>query len=114
MMVVFLASLTGIPPMGGFVGKFYLFAAVLDKEWYWLVIVAGLNSVVALSYYFKIVKAMFLASPAEGADTSPLKLHWLQYTVLAALAIPTIGLGLYWGQFRDLAEQAILAMTVGF
>ena len=41
MMVVFLASLTGIPPFAGFIGKFYLFAAVLDKEWFWLAIVAG-------------------------------------------------------------------------
>ena len=114
MMVVFLASLTGVPPFAGFVGKFYLFAAVMDRQWFWLVIVAGLNSVVGLYYYFRVVKAMFLTSPAEGADTSPLKLHWLQYTVLAALAIPTLALGLYCGQFKDLAEQAIAAMTVGF
>ncbi len=114
MMVVFLASLTGIPPFAGFIGKFYLFAAVLDKEWFWLAIVAGLNSVVGLYYYFKVVKALFLTRPAEGADTSPLKLHWLQYTVLAALAIPTVALGLYWGQFKDLADAAIATMTVGF
>jgi NADH-quinone oxidoreductase subunit N len=114
MMVIFLASLTGIPPFAGFIGKFYLFAAVLDKEWFWLAIVAGLNSVVGLYYYFKVVKALFLTSPAAGADTSPLKLHWLQYAVMAALAVPTLALGLYWGQFKDLADQAITAMTVGF
>ena len=114
MMVVFLASLTGIPPFAGFVGKFYLFTAVLDRQWFWLVIVAGLNSVIGLSYYFRIVKALFLTRPAEGADATPLKLHWLQYTVLAALTIPTIALGVYWGQFKDLADQAIVAMTVGF
>jgi NADH-quinone oxidoreductase subunit N len=114
MMVVFLASLTGIPPFAGFIGKFYLFAAVLDKEWFWLAIIAALNSVVGLYYYFKVVKALFLMRPAEGADTSPLKLHWLQYTVLGALAVPTLILGLYWGQFKDLADTAIAAMTVGF
>jgi NADH-quinone oxidoreductase subunit N len=114
MMVIFLASLTGIPPFAGFIGKFYLFAAVLDKEWFWLAIVAALNSVVGLYYYFKVVKALFFTKPAEGADTSPLKLHWLQYTVMAALAIPTLALGLYWGQFKDLADSAIAAMTVGF
>ena len=114
MMVVFLASLTGIPPFAGFIGKFYLFTAVLDKQWFWLVIIAGLNSVVGLYYYFRVVKAIFLTRPAEGDDTSPLKLHWLQYTVLAVLAIPTLALGLYWGQFKDLADQAITAMTVGF
>jgi NADH-quinone oxidoreductase subunit N len=113
MMVIFLASLTGIPPFAGFIGKFYLFAAVLDRQWFWLAVVAGVNSVVGLYYYFKVVKAMFLMTPPEGADTTPLKLHWLQYTVLGALAVPTIVLGLYWGQFKDLADQAIMAMTVG-
>jgi NADH-quinone oxidoreductase subunit N len=114
MMVIFLASLTGIPPFAGFIGKFYLFTAVLDKEWFWLAIVAALNSVVGLYYYFKVVKSMFFTTPAEGADTSPLKLHWLQYTVLALLAIPTLALGLYWGPLKDVADQAIAAMTVGF
>jgi len=107
MMVVFLASLTGVPPFAGFVGKFYLFTAVMDKQWFWLVIVAGLNSVVSLYYYFKVVKAMFLTSPAEGADMSPLKLHWLQYTLLAVLAIPTLGLGLFFERFKGLADVAV-------
>jgi NADH-quinone oxidoreductase subunit N len=114
MMVVFLASLTGVPPFAGFVGKWYLFIAVLDKQWFWLAIIAAINSVVSLYYYFKVVKAMFLTRPAEGADMSPLKLHWLQYAVLAVLAIPTLALGLFFGQFTDLANRAITLMTAGF
>ncbi len=112
MMVIFLASLAGIPPFAGFVGKLYLFTAVMDRQWFWLVIVAGANSVIGLFYYFKVVKAMFLTRPAEGADTSPLSLHWLQYTILAVLAIPTLVLGLYFGQFKALADQAIALMAV--
>jgi NADH-quinone oxidoreductase subunit N len=111
MMVFFLASLTGVPPFAGFVGKFYLFTAAMDKSLFWLVIVAGLNSVVGLYYYFKVVKAMFLMSPEEGADTSPLKLHWLQYVVLAVLAIPTLVLGLYFGDAKALADAAIGLMS---
>ncbi len=111
MMVIFLASLTGIPPFAGFIGKFYLFAAAMDKSLFWLVIVAGLNSVVGLYYYFKVVKAMFLTSPEEGADTSALKLHWLQYVVLAVLAIPTLVLGLYFGDAKALADAAIGLMS---
>ena len=114
MMVVFLASLTGVPPFAGFVGKLYLFTAVMDRQWFWLVIIAALNSVISLYYYFKVVKAMFLMRPAEGADMTPLKLHWLQYTVLALLAVPTLALGLYFGQFKGLADQAIAMMTTGF
>lgn len=112
-MVVFLASLTGIPPFAGFIGKFYLFAAVMDKQWYWLVFVAGFNSVVGLYYYFKVVKAIFFTNPAEGADTSQLKIHWLQYLVLGVLAIPTVVLGLYWGPLKDLADEAVKLLSLG-
>ncbi len=107
MMIVFLASLTGVPPFAGFVGKFYLFTAVLDKQWFWLAIVAALNSVVSLYYYFKVVRALFLTSPAEGADMSPLKLHWLQYVVLAVLAVPTLALGLFFEEFKAMADMAV-------
>jgi NADH-quinone oxidoreductase subunit N len=113
MMVVFLGSLTGIPPFAGFIGKFFLFTAAMDKELYWLVIVAGLNSVVGLYYYFKVVKAMFLRTVEEDADTSAIKLHWLQYVVLAALAIPTLGLGLFFGQVTDMATTAIQLLSGG-
>ena len=113
MMVIFLASLTGVPPFAGFIGKFYLFAAAMDRELYWLVIVAGLNSVVGLYYYFKVVRALFLVTPDEGADNSPLKLHWLQYVVLAVCAIPTLGLGLFFGQATELAETAIRLLSAG-
>jgi NADH-quinone oxidoreductase subunit N len=113
MMVMFLASLTGVPPFAGFVGKWYLFIAVMDKQWFWLVIIAALNSVVSLYYYFKVVKAMFLMRPPEGADMSPLRLHWLQYALLAVLAIPTLALGLFFGQFTGLADRAVLLMTTG-
>ena len=113
MMVVFLASLTGIPPFAGFIGKFYLFTAVMDRQWFWLVILAALNSVVGLYYYFRVVKAMFLSKVPEGADTSPIRLGWLQYTVLAVLAVPTLGLGLFFGEFKELADQAIRLLSTG-
>ncbi|PID78623.1 NADH-quinone oxidoreductase subunit N [bacterium DOLZORAL124_64_63] len=113
MMVVFLASLTGVPPFAGFIGKFYLFTAAMDKSLFWLVIVAGLNSVVGLYYYFKVVKAMFLTTPPEGADTAPLKLSWLQYVVLAVLAVPTLGLGLFFGPAMQLVRSAMALFAAG-
>jgi len=113
MMVIFLASLTGVPPFAGVIGKFYLFAAAMDKELYWLVAVAGLNSVVGLYYYFKVVKAMFLVKLEDGDDRTPLKLHWLQYLVLAVCAIPTLGLGLFFGQATELAETAVKLLSAG-
>jgi NADH-quinone oxidoreductase subunit N len=57
---VFLVSLTGIPPLAGFIGKFYLFAATIDARAYWLAVIMGANSVVAAFYYFRVVRAMYL------------------------------------------------------
>ncbi len=112
MMVVFLGSLTGVPPFAGFVGKLYLFTAVMDRQWFWLVIIAALNSVVSLYYYFRVARVMWLSRPDEGNDT-PLRLTWLQYAVLACLAVPTLALGLYFGAFKDLADAGIRTMAGG-
>ena len=60
-MTISLISLTGLPPTSGFIGKLYVFSELFkNQQFYWLAIVAILNSVVALYYYFKIVKSMYL------------------------------------------------------
>ena len=61
----FLLSLTGLPPFAGFIGKFFLFAAVLKDggAFVILALVAVMNSVVSLYYYAKIIKTMFLDMP---------------------------------------------------
>jgi NADH-quinone oxidoreductase subunit N len=68
-MVVFLVSLTGLPPTIGFFGKYLLFVEGVDAGLSWLVVVAALNSVVSLFYYFRVAKALFLASPSEATPT---------------------------------------------
>lgn len=93
LMSVFLFSLIGLPPFAGFVGKIYLFSAIIDRSMYWLAVVAALNTVVSLYYYLRIVKAMFL-EPAEGAFEPKLSLG--SQTLLTVLAVPTLGLGVYW------------------
>jgi NADH-quinone oxidoreductase subunit N len=114
MMFIFLISLTGLPPTAGFVGKFFLFKAVLAEEWFWLAILAGLNSVISLFYYMRVVKAMFFTKvPGDSDQPARLPVRPLEYAVLAALCIPTLGLGVWWGFFRDAADQAIARFTVG-
>ena len=59
-MTIFLLSLGGVPPTGGFFGKFYLFRAAMESpQLYWLVVVGVLNSVVSVYYYLRIVVAMY-------------------------------------------------------
>lgn len=96
-MAIFLFSLTGIPPFGGFIGKVYLFASIIQGERFvWLAIVAIANSVVSLYYYARIVKVMFLRGIDEeiptGFTSSPRTI-----TLLAILAIGTAISGIFWG-----------------
>ncbi len=106
MMIVFLFSLTGLPPTAGFIGKFYLFAAVIQQEYYWLATVAVLNSVISLFYYMKIAKAMYFTPAAEGHD-GRLRLAPVHVVVLAILTLPTLYLGVKWAPMKALADQAI-------
>ncbi|OUW63105.1 MAG: hypothetical protein CBD58_00645 [bacterium TMED198] len=71
-MVITLVSLAGLPPMSGFIGKFYLFSVLFrESSFYWLAVIGILNSVVSLYYYFLIVKNMYLEKPSE--KLKPLK-----------------------------------------
>lgn len=59
-MMIALFSLAGIPPVAGFFGKFFLFMAAAEKEYYLLVTIAVLNTIIGLYYYLLVVKAMFI------------------------------------------------------
>jgi len=59
-MMLALFSLAGIPPLAGFFGKFFLFAAVAESGYYTLLLIAVLNTVLSLYYYLLVVKAMFI------------------------------------------------------
>jgi NADH-quinone oxidoreductase subunit N len=103
--VVFFVSLAGIPPTAGFIGKLYLFAALLDARWIWLAVVGALNSVVSLYYYVRVVRNMFLRDP-EG-ETSPVALPLPQAVVLFALLIPTVLFGLYFSPIVEFANASV-------
>ena len=64
-MAIFMLSLTGIPPLVGFFGKFYVFGAAVSAGWAWLAIAGMLNSVVSAYYYLRVVVVMFMSQPDE-------------------------------------------------
>jgi NADH-quinone oxidoreductase subunit N len=66
----FVFGFAGLPLGGGFVGKFYVFAAAYDHGWTWLVIVGVLATLVSLYYYLGIVRAMYMR-PAEELQVQP-------------------------------------------
>jgi NADH-quinone oxidoreductase subunit N len=104
-MAVFLFSLAGIPPFAGFIGKFYLFAAVVKERFYLLALVGLLNSLVSLYYYARVVRTMFLDMPQGDEGAVILDAH--NAFLLWFLAVPTLVLGLYWAPVFDLADRSV-------
>jgi NADH-quinone oxidoreductase subunit N len=103
-MAIFLFSLTGLPPLAGFIGKFYLFAAVVKEHFYYLAVVGILNSVVSLYYYVRIVKTMFLDAPLGTEGQVTLDPH--NGSLLAVLSVVTVILGLYWTPVFEFADRS--------
>lgn len=94
-MVVFLLSLTGIPPLFGFVGKVYLFGSAIDAGYLWLAVIGIVNSVLALGVYLRIVVAMYRAVPDGGLPRTVS--HPALTAVVTAAAAVTLGMGLFAG-----------------
>ena len=57
--LIILFSLAGVPPLGGFFAKFYVFVAVLEREMYTLAIIGLLTTVMSAFYYLKIIKTIY-------------------------------------------------------
>ncbi len=92
LMLVFLLSLAGIPPTAGFLGKYYVFFALMESGRYGLAIVGAVYVAVSLYYYFRVVRAIFAGT---AKPEPPLATSWGVRLVLAATAAITVGLGLY-------------------
>ncbi len=85
---LFLISLAGIPLTGGFVGKFYLFSAAIQKGYVGLAIIAVLNSVLSVFYYFRLMVIMYMREPLAGQpEPDPIGIP-----VMAIVAINVIGI----------------------
>ncbi len=101
--LIFLLSMAGIPPLAGFLGKFYLFLAAIGAQpdaasWndglYWLVAFALVMSVVSLYYYLRVLKA-FLVVSGEDALAKPERAENAAGFAIAALAVAIVALGLW-------------------
>jgi len=110
-MTIFLLSLAGMPPLVGFLAKYYVFAAaVAGGKYVWLVIVGLLTSVIALFYYANIIKMMFFVEAKDGDDTR-VKTAPLLATAIAVALIGTFVVGLYPEPFVELAEKAAVVFV---
>jgi NADH-quinone oxidoreductase subunit N len=129
-MAIFLFSLTGLPPLAGFIGKLYIFKAVIEKAlletgwyylginvWYWLAVIGAMNSVIALYYYARVIKAMFLETPSErqwspdliGAEAVglPSRISLYYSILLVIFVIPVLVLGVYWVPLWNIVKASV-------
>ena len=100
-LAVTMFSLAGVPPLSGFVAKFHIFSALIGKEFYTLAIIAGMNSVIGLYYYLKIVRLMAF-KPAASSDNIA-GLGVMNRTFITGLGIPVIILGIFWSKVMSVA-----------
>tara|TARA_B100000519_G_C14212102_1_gene423161 strand:- start:250 stop:1326 length:1077 start_codon:yes stop_codon:yes gene_type:complete len=105
-MTIFMVSLTGLPPTAGFIGKFYIFASLIKEggAFYYLVIIGGINSVVSLYYYLRVVKVMYFEGQRNDKIKQPPK---VMAFLLIATAVPTLVLGIYWVPLASWVNRSI-------
>jgi len=104
-MTLFLLSMAGIPPTGGFLGKYLIFQAAVTSHQWMLAIVGSLNAVIAAYYYLSVIMTMWFKKPesdaVDAAGSAPLP--WSFAAVVAIAAIAVLYLGLAPGRVLELA-----------
>lgn len=105
MMAVFMLSLVGIPPLAGFMGKYYLFSAAIEQGYIWLVVIAVLTSVISLYYYLGVVRQMYFQTSTEE---NPITTGAALKTTLIICVIGVLLFGIYPNIFLNFASQAAM------
>ena len=110
-MMLAMFSLAGIPPLAGFLGKFYLFAAASAKGLYWLVFIGAINATISLYYYLIVIKWMYIVKPAENqARIASIEIPWSGNVVL----FTTSAAMLLFGVLPQFIRWTELAASIGF
>jgi NADH-quinone oxidoreductase subunit N len=103
-MTVFMLSLMGIPPFAGFFGKLYVFGAAVNNDLAWFAVVGALNSVVAVYYYARVIKAMIIE---PNDDSGRIMVPWTSHVMVWIMLLPTVGLMLFWSQVEQLTINSL-------
>ena len=106
-MMLALFSLAGIPPLSGFVGKFFLFSIASRAGFNWLVAVAAVNSTISLYYYLRIVRQMYIEPTFEGAKRLPVNSPMIATVSVLSMGVVLMGL-------IPSFYQAIHTQTIGW
>jgi NADH-quinone oxidoreductase subunit N len=103
-MAVFLLSFTGVPPLAGFMGKFYIFSAALRQGYTYLVVIAVVNSVIAAFYYISVIVAMYMEE--GGVEPARMTRRPALVAAIGLSAIATVLVGIYPAPYMTAAQNA--------
>ena len=110
LMTVFLASLAGVPPAGGWFAKLAVFRSVLDAGTPWAIalgVIAAVNSVIAAFYYFNVAREMWIMPPPDE-DRAPIRVPAALGAALGITVVVVLVVGVFPGIFADLGDSASL------
>ncbi len=107
-MTLFMLSMAGVPPMAGFVGKFYIFSAAIKSGYIGLAIIAVINSVISVYYYLRITVIMYMKEPAR--EFVPLTISPLMVAAIVISVVGTLQLGIFPSKVMEIAQRSILMM----
>jgi len=107
LMTLFMVSLTGLPPTAGFIGKFYIFASLIQggESFYYLVFIGGINSVISLYYYLRVVKVMYFSGKKIELIKTP---GLVMSTMLLVTGVPSLILGIYWVPLAEWVQSSLV------
>lgn len=112
-----LFSLVGLPPLSGFVGKFAIFASLVDGYrttgqvyLFWLLVIGGINTAISLLYYLNVVKVMTIDPEPQSRLPLAFPIVSLPGMFLLAITLPTAGLMLGWDGLNELCRTAVQAL----
>ncbi len=108
MLLIFMLSLAGIPPTIGFIGKYYIFLALIQTGHYYLAVFAALYVVPALYYYFRLIVHAFLKDSTDVVVT--VVTPW-QKIAIAFTGIVVLAAGIYPEPFIRLATTSIASFV---
>jgi NADH-quinone oxidoreductase subunit N len=107
-MTIFMLSMAGIPPMAGFVGKFYIFSAAIKSGYVGLAVIGVINSVISVYYYLRITVIMYMKE--STSEFAPLTLSPLIVAAIVISVIGTLQLGIFPSKVMEIAQQATLML----
>jgi len=107
-MALFMLSMAGVPPMAGFVGKFYIFSAAIKSGYVVLAIIGVINSVISVYYYLRITVIMYMKESTR--EFIPLTISPLIVAAIVISVVGTLHLGIFPSKVMEIAQQATLML----